>query len=80
MPLTLTVERGDETLDLTVTPRPNEIYVTDPQTGQVVEDDNGNPITETVGFVGFTAVSARQQQDLTFVGRCTGTTSPASPT
>ncbi|WP_206427663.1 MULTISPECIES: M50 family metallopeptidase [Gulosibacter] len=68
VPLTLTVERGDETLDLTVTPRPNEIYVTDPQTGQVVEDDNGNPITETVGFVGFTAVSARQQQDLTFVG------------
>jgi membrane-associated protease RseP (regulator of RpoE activity) len=67
VPLELTVVRGGETLQLQVTPRPNEIYVVDDATGRIVEDDAGNPVTTTVGFVGFTAAMERQQQGIGFV-------------
>ncbi|MDJ1369862.1 M50 family metallopeptidase [Gulosibacter molinativorax] len=71
-PIKLTVERDGAELDLTVTPRPNEVYVLDETTGQVIEDEAGNPVTQTVGFVGFTATSERKQQDIAYVGEMYG--------
>ncbi|SJM48330.1 RIP metalloprotease [Gulosibacter sp. 10] len=73
-PIRLTVEREGETLDLTITPIPNEIYVVDPETGEVAEDEHGEPVTETVGYVGFTAAQQRVPQDLAFVGEMYGQT------
>lgn len=73
-PITLTVERNGTELDLAVTPRPNEVYVLDEATGQIVQDENGEPVTQTVGFVGFTATSERAQQDIAYVGEMYGQT------
>lgn len=72
--LTFTVDRDGSELDLDVTPRPNEVYVIDESTGQAVEDENGELVTETVGFVGFTATSERTRQDLGYVGEMYGQT------
>lgn len=73
-PIALTVERDGAEHEIVVTPRPNEVYVVDDVTGQVIEDENGNPVTEEVGFVGFTATSERSQQDIAYVGEMYGQT------
>ncbi|MGO1542927.1 MAG: M50 family metallopeptidase [Gulosibacter sp.] len=73
-PMNLTVNRDGTELELTVTPRPNEVYVLDEATGAVLEDENGEPVTQTVGFVGFTATSERTQQDIAYVGEMYGQT------
>lgn len=73
-PIRLTIERDGTELDVTVTPRPNEVYVLDEATGQILEDENGDAVTQTVGFVGFTATSERTQQDFAYVGEMYGQT------
>ncbi|MFD2674056.1 M50 family metallopeptidase [Gulosibacter bifidus] len=67
-PLEFTIDRAGQTMTLTVTPRANEVYVTDPATGRILEDEQGNPKTQTVGFVGFTPQHERAQQGIDFVG------------
>ena len=57
--LALVVERNGESVPLTVTPKPNEIYVTDELRGTRVKDADGNYVTTTVGFIGFTPTSER---------------------
>lgn len=67
-PLTLSVVRDGKSMSLTVTPRANEVYVTDPTTGRILEDEQGRPRTQTVGFVGFTPQHERTRRGLDFVG------------
>lgn len=67
--LNLTIERDGAEQQVQLTPRPNTVYVTDEFTGQVKKDAAGQPLTQTVGFVGFSAAEARQRQDLAFVGK-----------
>lgn len=66
--LNLTIVRDGQVQTLTVTPRANEVYVTDPVTGRILEDEQGKPRTQTVGFVGFTPQIERTQRGLDFVG------------
>lgn len=71
-PLKLTVVRDGTSQSITVTPLPNEVYVTDPATGRVLEDEQGNPRTQTVGFVGFTPTHERTRRGLDFVAEIYG--------
>lgn len=66
-PMQFTIERDGVEQQLTITPRPNEIYVIDSATGAIAEDAQGNEVTQEVGFVGFTAAQERQRQDVGFV-------------
>ena len=64
VPLTLTVQRAGQTVDLAVTPRPNEI---------AVYDDLGQQTgTRTVGFIGFTPSFEFQTQGVGTVFTATG--------
>lgn len=65
-PLTVVVVRDGAEQTLTVTPALSERYVTDAN-GQVVEDENGDPVTTEVGFVGIGPTAARVQQPVTAV-------------
>ncbi|MFF2370213.1 M50 family metallopeptidase [Agromyces sp. NPDC058110] len=65
-PLAVVVTRDGAEQTLTVTPALSERYVTD-ENGQVVEDENGDPVTTKVGFVGIGPTSARVQQPVTAV-------------
>lgn len=60
--LIFTVTRGEQTLDLAVTPSPNTMYVIDEFSGQRLKNPDGSYQTHEVGYVGFTPTAERQQQ------------------
>jgi len=60
--LTLTVERDGAPRTLALTPVPRERVVVD-ASGVVVRDDAGEPVTETVGYMGVFPASAVVRQD-----------------
>lgn len=65
-PLDVTVMRSGEELELIVTPIASERYVLD-ETDEVVLDDAGEPLTETVGVVGVSPTSEIVRQPITEV-------------
>lgn len=67
-PLAVTVERAGAEVALTVTPRATEVAVRDELTGRIQRDDQGDVITETVGFVGVSPASeqVRKTPDAAF--------------
>ncbi|MCU1407330.1 MAG: peptidase [Glaciihabitans sp.] len=65
-PMTLVVERDGADTTLTPTPLLTERYVTD-DNGQTVEDADGNPVTQDVGFLGIGAATETVQQPITAV-------------
>jgi membrane-associated protease RseP (regulator of RpoE activity) len=64
-PLAIVVERDGELVELDATPLLTERYVTDAQ-GQIVEE-NGEPLTQEVGFLGIGPASEIVQQPVTAV-------------
>lgn len=64
-PLDIVVERDGEQVDLNATPLLTERYVTDAQ-GQITEQ-NGEPVTEEVGFLGIGPATETVQQPVTAV-------------
>lgn len=62
-PLQVVVQRGSETQQLTVTPVATERYKVD-EAGDVLTDNNGQPIVETVGIAGVTPTSEVVRQPL----------------
>jgi len=69
--LQFVVERDGAQRDLTVTPLLSERYVYDAN-GTVVEDKNGDPVTEKVGIIGMTAAQTLQAQPLSAVAPAVG--------
>ncbi|MFP7832946.1 M50 family metallopeptidase [Marisediminicola sp. LYQ134] len=69
--LDVVVERDGETLPLTVTPSLTERYVVDDD-GQIVEDANGAPVTQEVGFLGIGAALENVRQPVTAVPAAVG--------
>ncbi|MEY2847857.1 MAG: hypothetical protein RI885_522 [Actinomycetota bacterium] len=65
-PLTFEVEREGESIDLAVTPSLTERYEAGSD-GTVVEDADGEPVTEEVGFLGIGSATEVVQQPLTAV-------------
>ncbi len=65
-PLSVTVEREGEQLELTVTPALTERYVVDTQ-GATTVDSAGEPVTEKVGFIGVGWASEVTRQPITAV-------------
>lgn len=70
--LTFTVARGEQTLDLTVTPTPNTMYVLDDFSGQRLENADGTPQTHEVGYVGFAPTSERQRMPASYAFELAG--------
>jgi membrane-associated protease RseP (regulator of RpoE activity) len=64
--LDVTLERGSETLSVTLTPLLTERYVVD-DNNQTVTDASGKPVTEEVGFVGIGSQSEIVPQPVTAV-------------
>ena len=64
-PLAMVVEREGELVELDATPLLTERYVTDAQ-GQILEE-NGEPVTQQVGFLGIGPASEIVQQPVTAV-------------
>ncbi len=69
--LAFVVEREGTQLDLTVTPLLTERYVYD-ESNAIVEDANGDPVTEEVGIIGMTAAQTLQPQPLSAVPPAVG--------
>lgn len=65
-PLRLTIERDGATRNLSATPQKTERFVTTAD-GQVRLDSEGQPLTEEVGMLGFTAARKLVPQPLTAV-------------
>ena len=59
----VTVDRGGETLDVALTPALRERAVID-DTGAVVTDAAGDPVTEQVGYMGISAVAVTERQGI----------------
>lgn len=72
IPLTLTVDRGGSQTDLVITPQVNTVYQTDEFSGQILEDAAGAPLTEEVGFVGFSVGMAREHMPVGYAFEFTG--------
>lgn len=72
VPLAVTVDRGGSTIDLTVTPQRNTLYVTDAFSGQRIENPDGTFATQEVGYVGFTPTNERVQQPPTYAFQLAG--------
>jgi regulator of sigma E protease len=51
VPLTLTIQRDDQTMPLVVTPQPKEVDKFD-KNGKPVLDSKGKPVKETIGLIG----------------------------
>ena len=66
VPLPFVIERDGEQLDVTVTPALSERYVADDR-GGILEDADGNPVIEKVGFLGIGWTQVLQQQPITAV-------------
>jgi membrane-associated protease RseP (regulator of RpoE activity) len=66
-PLAFVVERDGAEVDLTATPLLTERYVYDETGTKILEDADGNPVTEEVGFLGIGAATAVVQQPITAV-------------
>ena len=66
-PLDFVVERDGATLDLVATPLLTERYVYDSDGIEVLEDANGDPVTEKVGFLGIGSATEVVQQPITAV-------------
>jgi len=66
-PLAFVVERDGAEVDLTATPLLTERYVYDDAGTAILEDADGNPVTEEVGFLGIGAATAVVQQPVTAV-------------
>ncbi len=60
------VMREGDVIELTATPSLSERYVFD-ESGAIVEDANGDPVTEEVGFLGIGSATEVVQQPLTAV-------------
>ena len=69
--LAFVVERDGKEVDLTVTPLLTERYVYD-ASNAIVEDKNGDPVTEKVGIVGMTSAQTLQPQPLSTVPGAVG--------
>lgn len=69
--LRLVVDRADEHVAIALTPAPRERIVTD-DAGSPVLDAAGQPVTETVGFMGVFATSERTRQPFLAGTRLTG--------
>ncbi|BDZ44157.1 hypothetical protein GCM10025866_00660 [Naasia aerilata] len=65
-PLDIVVERDGQEVALTATPLLTERYVTDAE-GKILEDANGDPRTQKVGFLGIGPTSALVPQPATAV-------------
>jgi membrane-associated protease RseP (regulator of RpoE activity) len=65
-PIELVVVRDGERVTLEVTPMLSERYATD-ESGQVVRDASGDPVTVQAGFVGISPASETVQQPVTAV-------------
>lgn len=65
-PIALVVERDGVEKSLTATPLLTERYVTDSR-GVIVEDANGDPVTQEVGFLGIGTASEVVRQPVTAV-------------
>ena len=70
-PLDFVVERDGEQVQLTATPLLTERYVYD-ELNAIVEDDNGDPVTEKVGILGMTSAYEMVQQPLSAVPPAVG--------
>lgn len=64
--LTIIVDRDGVEVALTATPLLTERYVFDAR-GAIVEDANGDPVTQEVGFLGISSATAVVQQPVTAV-------------
>lgn len=62
VPLETVVRRGGAELALTLVPQPNTIYVVDEFSGEILKGDDGEYLTQEVGFVGVAPQSARAHQ------------------
>ena len=66
IPLQLTIERGGAEQVLTITPAESQRWATD-DAGQVIEDEHGDPVVETVGMIGISPGTEVVQQPLSEV-------------
>ena len=71
-PLAFAIDRDGTPMTLTITPRPNEVAVIDESKGTIVKDADGNPVTQTVGFVGFTPTNVRVHESPVFAFQLAG--------
>ena len=69
--LTIVVERDGAEKTIDVTPELTEVYATD-DSNQVIEDADGNPVTEKRGIMGVTFAEAIVQQPITAVAPTVG--------
>jgi membrane-associated protease RseP (regulator of RpoE activity) len=69
--LTIVVERDGAEKSITVTPELTEVYATD-KDNLVIEDADGNPVTEERGIMGVTFAAAIVQQPVTAVAPIVG--------
>ncbi|CAG7845331.1 Zinc metalloprotease Rip1 [Pseudoclavibacter triregionum] len=65
-PIETVIRRGGVEQTVTITPQPNIVYVIDSFSGERVRGEDGQYLTEEVGFVGVSPTSARQHMPPSF--------------
>lgn len=63
VPIPTTVLRGGEQVELVITPRPNVVYVYDEFSGERLKGEDGEYLTQEVGFVGISPQNERVRKD-----------------